>query len=590
MPIRQPEEDREEEVPNDKYRGHFTEDTNGTGEAYRHLVRPNGIDSHQTDPYWLAVVIPFAYKDTYNRTTKAPRFVAPVFELEKIIIDDDCINWSCSSSKSSHTSSLNLTLLPSKIDYTSKVAPEDWIIFWAFNNHTDYARIKKLIKEGSRANDFNSGLKFVGRVQTVFKSKNVDTSSGRKSVNYSLTAAGFSELDSSMYFDQTIELLRPDAAVSWANFADISNQFTKLEAGLIKSEAAIPFLLSVCFGCGPSEGSRTGGIGGDRSITPNESFLVPESILHLLMPADPKPFYKDVGFTYVDLLRVYMGTFAYSTSGFEPEIRETKSFVSFAYAPLTGVFPLQALNFNNQTIWEIVNTYCGQPMNEAFTCLRAQGQDRHILPTLIFRQLPLSSPQFVHDNIATSYLTVPRWVIDDRLVTNIQYGYSNSLRFNYMHLMPSNWANNEQSGKSLAAFLGDPITDSSDIKRAGLRAKIQTIGCTYEADTIEKAQTINQFYNKLMADILFGGHLKYTGTINCKGIQDPICEGDNCEADGILFHIERVMHSGGIDGSGQKEFNTVLHVGNGIKENSRRYGIPEDLAIADDVGNTVERG
>ncbi len=74
----------------EKFSGHFIADTFEKSEdAYRYLVNPNSGDSHQTDPYWIAVVIPFMYKDTYNRTTQSPRYMAPVQELENIVIDND---------------------------------------------------------------------------------------------------------------------------------------------------------------------------------------------------------------------------------------------------------------------------------------------------------------------------------------------------------------------------------------------------------------------------------------------------------------------------------------------------------------------
>jgi hypothetical protein len=65
-------------------------------------------------------------------------------------------------------------------------------------------------------------------------------------------------------------------------------------------------------------------------------------------------------------------------------------------------------------------------------------------------------------------------------------------------------------------------------------------------------------------DILFGMHLKLTGTLDCFGIFEPICEGDNVEWDGVVFHIESVSHTCGII-DGKKHFMTNLALSNGIK-------------------------
>lgn len=563
-------------------------------------IKPNSYDSHQQDPYWLAVVVPLKYKDTYNRDNQFPSSITeseivtkntefiissdfvgldptpvrtifkeinPVDEDPLIIIDDDCISWQVSSSKESHVSGLSMTLLFSSIDYSNAIAPQDWILFWAFDNFSDYQAVKAKVTSSpvKRANEFATAPKFLGRVSTVFRNKRVDPATGRATISYSLTASGFSELDSSMYFDQTIELLRADASNYWADFRPVEFQNESITAGLVSGQDAVPFLFKICMGTGPGEGAKTGFLGGETKITPNDSYLVPKTVIDLIT-GSTEPSIKRVGFTYVDLMKMFIGTFQYGDKSFVPAINTSNNRI-FQGPPISGIFPVQPLNFNNQSVWSILETYVGRPMNEMYTCLRVD-EEGFVVPTLVVRQNPLSSNRFVMENSGTAFLSLPRWNISDEMVTDISVGRSDTLRHNYMHIIPMNHAANERIGKEVARFYGEPIVDAADIKRSGLRAMIKTVGNTFVPTTNVEAQEMNRFYNKLMADILFGSHLKFTGSIALKGVQAPICEGDNCVVDGVVYHIERITHSGSIDSSGKRMFDTSLQVINGISISS----------------------
>ncbi len=599
-----------------------------TGQAYEYKVGNSAADSHQSDPYWLAIVLPFAFLETYDRMAQAPieapnpdnapasnssllgldelfpnkdnSYVTEAFAagpqavLKAIIIDNDCIGWSTSSSKDNHVSSLTMTLVPSGIDYTSRISGEDWILFWAFNDFASYRKTKNLILNNKRANGFDSGLKFIGKVQNIFKNKSVDAT-GHKTISYSLSAAGFAELDTLMYSDARIEESVPSATVAWAKLGEVTRMFSEQQAGIISAEDAIYFLLSICLGTGPGTRAKTGGFTGPdlRSMTPNDAYLIPKELQPYLMSATSQPYFKDIGFTYVDLLKVFIGTMEYTADGFQPKIKDTEGWMSFGTKPLGGIFALPVINFNMETVWSVINTFVATPMYEAVAALRVvdDNGEQAILPTITFRQIPLSSPEFCKNDPGTGFLTVPRWIISDSLVNSIQIGTSNAMRCNYVHIVPTIVQNATAEGKAQANFLSVPTSDSFDIKRAGLRARNQTVGCTFETGEVDAAQRDFGFYNRLMSDILFGAHLKYSGSIVTRGIQEPICEGDNCVVDGIIFHIERVTHSGNIDGSGKKDFNTTLSVSNGVSvqsdiKNSLIFG--KRLIIDGSAGNTAE--
>ncbi len=295
--------------------------------------------------------------------------------------------------------------------------------------------------------------------------------------------------------------------------------------------------------------------------------MIPKGVVSLLL-GDSAPQQKQIGYTYADLLKTLVGVQSYnsfnsprldvygnlldknnnsSVSGFSPKIKETSSTrISSTEAPLSGTFPIGALNFNQISVWSALNTYLNNPINEMYTCLRIDPNDAdgHVVPTLVVRQNPLSTPKFVQDNIGTNYLELPRWYIHSDLILRQNRGRSNAIRYNYAYLSPSVLPGfNANINPQLIVNYSKPISDSADIKRSGLRGMISTLSSTFD-NTGSNAQADQQgtYWNRLMADILFGSHLKFTGTFVLKGIQEPICEGDNCVIDNVIYHIERVMH------------------------------------------------
>lgn len=410
---------------------------------------------------------------------------------------------------------LALTLRESDIPYTSRIAPEDWIIFWAFNSYSKYIQVKNNITSAipKRSNKFDIAPKFIGRVNSIFKDKRVsDPNTGKMEIVYEVTANGFTELDSAIYYNTAIGFNYPTAQQGMKDFSNsIQNFVTK---GAVKPHEAIPELFNVCLGLGPGE--RFKGVEGFKTRpSPNEAYFIPKTIAHILMDS---PASKT---TYADLMVKLVGLQVYSSSGdssFRDSIAGVLPSVSTSgFIPLlrdlSGKFVPQPIHFNNQPVWSILNTYLNPPINEMYTCLRVDNSG-YVMPTLICRQIPFSSKKFVlnNPNIATTFTSLPRWEIDDSLLLQFKVGRSNATRLNYIQLsgtQPFGESTTIQKANAYNIFL--PVVDVADIKRAGLNAKIGTIGAFY-VPTDENAQENGRFWNKLMADILFGSHLKFTGT------------------------------------------------------------------------------
>lgn len=578
-------------------------------------IKKNSLDSHQATSYWMAVIVPFAFKDTYNRDLQNPGSITEAIdnptkeEDDKIIIDDDCVSWQTASTKGSHVSSLQLQLTHTAVDYVNKVMPGDWIIFWAFNDYNLYSLVRDLVKNNGRVNHFSYAPKFIGRIGSVVKDKQV-SANGIKNLFYSVSCNGFSELDANMYYNTALGFKYPNAVQEWRDFGTDINSF--LVGGVVTPHEAITKLVSICLGTGPGvkwkravdlqsplltplpKADRLKAIQ-DTVISPNESYLIPPTISKLLTGGTAK--------TYADLLRILIGVQQFQSPSFQnsSNTSETPDFRGFLpdLVEMTGQFQPQTLDFNNTPIWSILQTYLNPPMNEMFTCLRVDA-DGYILPTLVARQIPFSTKKFSvgvdqSKNRVTPFVSLPRWQIDKSLIINQRTGVSNAVRFNYVQVLGLALFNPNASiaQRAKEQTYQKPIIDTADIQRSGLNTFIRNTNSYYTTTSLADKDQI-QFWSKLMADTLFGSHLKTTGSILLKGVNEPICEGDNCVIDNVIYHIEAVSHSGQISPNGTKEFNTTLLLTNGISIES---DLSDDIIYSrmddtedDDVGITFEKG
>jgi hypothetical protein len=193
---------------------------------------------------------------------------------------------------------------------------------------------------------------------------------------------------------------------------------------------------------------------------------------------------------------------------------------------------------------------------------------------------------------------LPRWVIDESILLSMTFNTSESQRVNFVQVFGKNYTSDLAVGN--AGALGrqqnslqamrqaqvrntNYITDNKDVIRNGLKPRIfETL-----FDGITSPETADQnlpfFWARIKADHLFNSHLKPFGTIELVGVTDPICEGDNLEIRGVVFHIDSVSHTASISG-GRKTFRTRLSVSNGILASSLENvsSIPTYPLVSDD--------
>lgn len=283
--------------------------------------------------------------------------------------------------------------------------------------------------------------------------------------------------------------------------------------------------------------------------------------------------------------------------------------------------------WDNRTLWDTLNNFLNGIVNEMYTCLRVDKHNR-IMPTLVVREKPFSTGLFDSLNrkaaqfklipkvagtkskeveamgedlvskteknsseavtslsddlkkasdIATSaklnsrtfYCNLPRWIIPPEKVISIQTTLDENRRVNFIQVWGrSNSAEyavgpiwDQEKFKALQYRNGNYVADEADISRSGLRADVQE---TIYDLILDSGKSLSDLFARMKADWSFNGHLKPYGSITLMGIQEPICEGDNLEYNGVVYHITAVNHSGSVSADGKKNFTTTLQIENGI--------------------------
>lgn len=538
--------------------------------------------------YWIIAIYRQKYPVTFNRATEKP-FTTDIpkgLELfsKPLIITDDCFQLSVNSTKTNHIASLSAGLYPGE-NYLHLINPGDWMCAWMVQNESTFKTLIKRIKNGEPCNLFEDGLKFFGKVNNIRKQL-IQDPNGPRRARYSLTGTGFSEFDATLYYNPYLAAREDLLATQFGRFGYDINQLIDKSGGGITSDKIIPQIIDVLLGKGtptnlkqnnPEEIKTTAGTEGAFSyILPTEmGKLIGKNITT-----------KRGGIGYSDLLELVVGIQSYNEreqieSSEEPvqEEKTTSDWLETAktFQPrgtevsgsrrftsdtkLLGVFLPTSPAFTNKTVWNVLREFLNSACNEMYTTLRV-NPDGVVVPTLVVRQLPFTSELANLPITTTKFLSLPRWELHPILIKTADIGRSDSLRFNFINVLPVSSAADARNPAAVSAQ-NPAMWDGVDIARNGLRPYQQTIPA-FAGDTRSNAIAS---WRGLITDILMGQHMTITGQITCVGIQSPICIGDNIEFDGVVYHIETITHSAMLSENGQKTFNTTLSLTHGINAN-----------------------
>lgn len=343
-------------------------------------IKQNTLDSQQSRPWAAISFLSFKDKSTYSAKSNNPLAVS------NIVVVSDILSVNISNNKGGLSNVADATLASGHLNYDILIAPGDHALIWINNDYSVFDDLTQKIRNNQSSNSFNSGLKFVGRVNSVRKILTTDFN-GTKSVRYNVTFSGFTELNSMVYFnpllaeesESKVEMFYAKLSKEWGNLLTT-------KGGSYPVSDLLDFFIDLFLGKGPDKQS-TSPAGISRS--PNNAFLVPQELSNMLgikHKAKSRP-------SYADILHTIMGVQKYNNSNSAlPECTsETKTNVQkITTTPLSGRYLALPDQFNNTTVWSLLDAHKNSAINEMYCTLREDGNGK-IMPTLIVRQMPFST-------------------------------------------------------------------------------------------------------------------------------------------------------------------------------------------------------
>lgn len=560
-------------------------------------------DIHTQQVFWLCVVLPYKIVDPLDRqkltTTGVPGLLDVTLSSAKnksveidgvYVLDSDVVAWSVSSNKATPHANLGMSLRVGKTDWLQKLSSGDWCLFWAFDNKADYERILNAVRQNysplidsdfksqgegksttAALNDFNSGLKFVGQINSIRQSFSRNGASGAINSNYEVTARSFTEFNAVLFFDPITAFHFKTYTQFLGNYGvtlDTLFSSSKENAGFLNVTKFIPNIANIILGTDPNQVGDSAESGfPNLKDSPDKKLLVPDALIKML-GAD--------GSRVVDIHRYYSGRQTYQpstdkASQLVPVLSGNHGNIFYTPNKFSDLILPSTFDMKGSSAWGIMKGYANEPINELFTAIKPDPLGS-LMPSIIFRTNPLSSDDLARSlestggtNI-TPFSQYPAWDLDLSIVTDYNLGKSDDARINYLQISTSDVisnAKNLQTEQSQKIF-SPPATVLTDIERHGLRMYVQKVPARAFDRTITPQKNKARVYTAIMGDILLDSHLKYSGSVSMEGVQLPISHGDNCIISGMLAHIEAVSHSGHIDGEGFKSFETRLSVSHGI--------------------------
>jgi hypothetical protein len=540
-----------------------------------------------SSPTWLLTFVRWEYRDLLRTPTDTPNAVR-----DPLIVESDCLQVTVSDNKGTLTPNMNAILVETDINYTAAVHPGDFVFVNMLNWEEDARAVATKAASGEPINGLDDGFKGLFKVQGVRRTIRVDPLSGTKTVLIRIDGFAFTEFNNTIYFNpnlinvnnlNNIGLFIGDISKSWTTFVS--------QSGKPFIQEIIAFLIQTMIGCGlPASATQVAAM----VTSPNNHFLVPLQVGQLLGVEVPTALSAKDLYVYLFGIQQYSSSQAQDTAtGMNPSNSLALKYPGFYYTGTDfcpGNSLLKPEYWNQVKLWDIINQYTNSPLNEIYTCFRVAPPTTdslgnavapRVMPTLVFRQIPFTSPDFVGQTFGTqdanastikvtSFMNVPRWKIGSEMVYSLDLGTDESARVNFVqYYAKSSFTKN---GTDIAAetALTNYVYDKDDIARSGLRPYV--VQNQFE-DLPNSLVYSAPIWARILGDAVMGAHLKLNGTIECVGIVDPIAIGDNLEFDNVVFHIEQIAHTCVINPvNGIKSFRTTISVSHGISVNSSALG------------------
>jgi hypothetical protein len=521
--------------------------------TYVREIFQNSQDSHQTSPHWLVTFTRFNTRDTKNYGKLGPDDFEPV--RRPLVVENDCISISVNTSKTNTTPSATMVFLGGDLNYATAVSPGDFVIINMVNSSQKARELRDRALASKPINKAGDGFKGVFKVNSVNEILAVDPGSGIKTLRYQVTAYGFTEFNNIIYYNPTLGNAISKNIYTYSINSDLLQ--------VLSSKRPIQEVLKLL-----------------PTIILGETVRAPTSniITSIYKPGMeiPKTVFQLLGIEKgnyaADLYTTLIGTWTSFFSGSKDSEKmnpqyKTDNNLQTCNTPLSGNIPVQNTSLTNVKLTDLLNKFLNDLINEMYFCYRLDKDTDSVIPKVIIRQKPFNTE---HGNVAgTKFLSLPRWKISPDLIYNINVSKNESLRFNFVHIMP-------KSGRPLIDSANMAILnstganvkyDTEDIKRHGLRPYVKVSDFDWPTGNVTSS---GEYWTNLVFDWVYGGHLKLNGTIQCVGIEEDICIGDNLELGNTVYHIESISHTGNISSEGIKSFRTNITLTSGVDKRSNK--------------------
>lgn len=555
----------------------------------------NASDSHQQNPRAIIAIFPYINTKVnlvnYKLIGKGPSTPTDFLSLRSsnpIILTNDILSLNINTAKEGLSHSLSSILAPHSYNYLALCGPSDYIMAWIVNSDTDFKRVIENLKSNKAANDFDSGLKFVGQIQTIQENYRV-VGNGAKVIRYNLNALGFQAYQSQVVFSPFITAgdQQDSNRIFFASdfFKKIGGSYLDLIKNNLSVQEQFIFFHQVLLGVGPGQVDNGNGKVDKYNNTVKNAFNIPAEVAKTLGQKDKAD--SNSKFTYADVVSLIIGIQQYSEGssisklgpdvvGISSSDQGTVFTNSNSAYKLTGKRLVNLSPTMNATIIGILQEHSNSVINEIYTTLRPKplSDNNEIVPTMVCRQIPFSKKK--NDKLKTTqFLDLPRFEIDQKIVLSYDISKSDALRLNTVSvsLQPVISSSNAFATQTQNVLYGGWSTDVGDIRRNGQKsyqAVISDDAFTTSQDKNGKNQVgsqndaVLQSYNDLISDYLENQHLMYSGNIQTYGIQEPICVGENIQFGEIVGHIESINHSYQVINNGQVNFFTAIDFSHGM--------------------------
>lgn len=394
------------------------------------------LGHHDTDPSWC---VAFVRYDIPVSSYGAPGDITRIRAGDPMIVENDCVSVQYSGGKGSYAKRVELTMKAGDVYYPNAVRPGDWVVVWMHNSQQAIdeviRRVKGLDGPSRSTFDFNSGLKFIGRVIGV-SSADETSSGGTRTVTQVVVCQAFTELASSIYFTGMAKFtLNPALEAGQADPNKVLAEKSTTDASFVRSyQQKYKDLMAKYLEVLANQTQERSGLPPDRVIGLVLLYTlgIDNTIGKLSDPQDkldtisgnfndaiivPAPIAKIMGKPEANKLwqfySIYLGIQKYRSGGtspwrdFIPTVKgsqdELVNYRTFRYSPAAtdGSIWFEPPLWANRTIWSILNDYLNPVVNEMYTCLRInphKSGNGAIQPTIVVREQPFSTGLYDYIN------------------------------------------------------------------------------------------------------------------------------------------------------------------------------------------------